>query len=488
MIRPHAAGIAAILIVIAFALIAAAAFWLAGNRDGESAPSGAASRSGSLAFAWGLAGLSIEGAARSEHNDADGIGVDNEGNVYVAGVFNGTIAIGAEMLESRGAGDIFILRLNRDGTLAWVKQFGGAGDDNAYDLDVGPGGMVVMNGWFAETVSFDDHDLFSAGGQDQFVVRLDPAGKVVWAKRFGGARGDGGNEVTVGDDGAIYATAITQGPYAAGAFSFDHQAKRDSYLLKLSSEGEVLWARGTRGSGSQRLRAVAIGEDGTVYGGYELEGEFKLEEHTHVSRGKRDGAIAAWTPGGDLLSVAYITGEGDDNVRGIARGPDRSVYVTGIWGDGANAFGRTLGTTRAGIDAYVARMEENGALAWLMTMGPTSNGQGGEIESDDRGTAYFSTDVVGELGVEKDGTPVAAITGPGERASLLLAIDPAGTIVSHITPDDSTMSGGQTLGVSPDGTRIATSNFFFETVAYGVRAFSARGAGKNFLIAAFSND
>ncbi|GAB3193910.1 gliding motility-associated-like protein [Pontibacter aydingkolensis] len=64
-----------------------------------------------------------------------GLSTDAGGNIYYAGVFNGTMNIGGEQVESQGD-DVFFVKLNSDGQRIWYKILGGRYYDTVTDLVV----------------------------------------------------------------------------------------------------------------------------------------------------------------------------------------------------------------------------------------------------------------------------------------------------------------------------------------------------------------
>ena len=308
---------------------------------------------------------------------ADGVGFDRQGNVFASGIFNKSVTLVGHELTSRGAGDIFALKFTPDGALAWLKQFGGAGDDNTYDVQADSSGNVILNGWFAKTVDFGGTTLVSEGSQDQFLAKLSPEGDVLWAKRFGGTGGDGGNEVVVDNAGAIYATAISEGTFTAGQYTYPNQGNQDSYIEKVSPDGSIAYVHATSGAGRERIRAINVDTAGRVFGGYEFWSELKVGDATFTSAGSKDGAIVAWDKAGNQLWAMHVSSTGDDNVRGVAAGPDGTVYVTGSFGNNAEIFGRKV-TSAGAADTYLALLgATDGSLKWLMTIGTSGAEEGG---------------------------------------------------------------------------------------------------------------
>jgi hypothetical protein len=84
---------------------------------------------------------------------------DSAGQVYAAGYFTGSMdadpGSGVQMLTSAGLQDIFILKLNPAGQLLWAKRIGGSGNDMVYDLQLDPQSNIHICGFFSNSVDFD---------------------------------------------------------------------------------------------------------------------------------------------------------------------------------------------------------------------------------------------------------------------------------------------------------------------------------------------
>ncbi|MBN1381478.1 MAG: hypothetical protein JXA41_07375 [Deltaproteobacteria bacterium] len=85
----------------------------------------------------------------------------------------------AAYTTSFGAGgrDIWLLRLNNDGNIVWQKTYGGSGDEYPRAIKPTPDGGFILA---------SDTQSFGAGGRDVWVVKLDANGTVEWEKAYGG--------------------------------------------------------------------------------------------------------------------------------------------------------------------------------------------------------------------------------------------------------------------------------------------------------------
>ena len=109
---------------------------------------------------------------------------DENGDVYMTGEFRDSMdfdpGIGVSQLVSKGLVDMFILKLNSNGTFAWVKQVESTASNDANDIAVDERGNVFVTGAFGGTTDFDpDTSVFNLVGQgnsyDIFILKLNQA-------------------------------------------------------------------------------------------------------------------------------------------------------------------------------------------------------------------------------------------------------------------------------------------------------------------------
>lgn len=67
-----------------------------------------------------------------------------EGTRFVTGQFTGTIRLGDFVLRSRGKSDVFLARVDAEGTYVWARGIGGLGDERAPDVRIADGGIVLL--------------------------------------------------------------------------------------------------------------------------------------------------------------------------------------------------------------------------------------------------------------------------------------------------------------------------------------------------------
>ncbi len=103
-----------------------------------------------------------------------GIVADASDNIYVTGSFGSTIDLGTTTLTSEGNADVFVLKMNNSGTVVWAESFGSTGADSGAGVTTGTEEEIYVAGIFQGTVAFGDTTLTAIGNQDVFLMKLSP--------------------------------------------------------------------------------------------------------------------------------------------------------------------------------------------------------------------------------------------------------------------------------------------------------------------------
>jgi uncharacterized protein (TIGR03437 family) len=147
------------------------------------------------------------------------------------------------------ASDAFVAKFGPDGKLLWSTFLGGSGDDFATGVGVDDAGNVVVAGW---TRSFDFPVLHAAQTSmnngvspyrwDAFVTKLDPTGaKLIYSTYLGGPDDDGAYGLALDAAGNAYVAGPTQ--VAAGFTGFKSSATGFGiFVSKLDTQGALVYS------------------------------------------------------------------------------------------------------------------------------------------------------------------------------------------------------------------------------------------------------
>ena len=365
-------------------------------------------------------------------------GSDAQGNVYVAGAFDGAMAVEGQQLISGGSYDVFVAKLDPTGALLWAKQFGGTGDQSAYGLAVDASGNVLVTGAFQGDISFGGATLSASSAKDAFVAKLASDGSQLWAVKFGGI----GDQVPSGIavDGA--GNAIVTGSYDGSlAFfcnmpcAYDSKGGKDIFVRKLAAaDGAMLW-NGNYGDASDQLAtSVTVDPLGNVSITGRISGSPSL-----------GGAVLAGNP--DDLFVAHYDAMGNhawskrmgmdalvQEGNAIAADSAGNLVIVGQFA-GALGFGGAPLTTAGQSDMFVAKLNAAGVHLWSKAFGDAGPQSMTAVTIDGNDDI-----IVGGLFAGTVDLGGGALASPAQSGLLLAKLDGAG---NHVWSKAAGVTGSQ---------------------------------------------
>ncbi len=117
----------------------------------------------------------------------------------------GYIITGSTMSFGVGRTDVYLVKVDSQGSEEWSRTFGGAYDDRGWAVqETSDGGYLIAG----ETNSS------GAGGTDVYLVKVDSQGSEEWSRTFGGSEDDVGYSVRETSDGGFILAGFT---YSSGA-------------------------------------------------------------------------------------------------------------------------------------------------------------------------------------------------------------------------------------------------------------------------------
>ena len=112
---------------------------------------------------------------------------DESGNGYITGYFTGQIAFEDNMLRSgSGQRQLVVTCLDKYGKIRWAKTARGDAASAGYAITRDNEGNILIAGSFEGSVHFRDYTLKTTLGKtDVFIAKYDPQGEIVWAGKAG---------------------------------------------------------------------------------------------------------------------------------------------------------------------------------------------------------------------------------------------------------------------------------------------------------------
>jgi hypothetical protein len=99
-------------------------------------------------------------------------------------------------VTTNGIRDAFVVKYNSEGVAQWGKSIGGLKTgEQANSVAIDNQGNVYVTGIYTDTASFDGVTLNGNGGAEIFIVKYSASGSLIWAKTAGGAKADEGASI-----------------------------------------------------------------------------------------------------------------------------------------------------------------------------------------------------------------------------------------------------------------------------------------------------
>ncbi|MDD3655033.1 MAG: hypothetical protein PHO01_12815, partial [Desulfotomaculaceae bacterium] len=241
---------------------------------------------------------------------------------------NGYIMVGETYSPSNGGSDVYLVKTNASGDVAWQKNIGGVGNDRGYCVrQTSDGGYIVVG----------DTESAGAGGYDIYLARMNAAGSVLWEKTYGGTADDYGSSVWVNSDDTFIIAGETYSYGYGGA---------DIYLIKANAAGTQLWGVYTGGSNHDWLYcAQTTGDGGIVFAGGTMS----------YGAGKEDILLGKTNASADTILWSMMFGGAEDD----------SAFDLQQTGDGGFAVaGYSASAGGGGFDAYLVKTDASGNRQW----------------------------------------------------------------------------------------------------------------------------
>ena len=300
------------------------------------------SPTGQLLFSTRIGGGSLD--------EAFGIAVDQNGNVYVTGQSGSSdfpVVNGFQTSFGGGLSDAFVVKLNPLGTIVYSSYLGGSGGDEfGHAITVDGSGNAYVVGKTNSTdfpVENAAQPVYGGGPSDAFVAKINTnavgAASLVYSTFLGGNGFESGNAIAVDQGGNAYAagTAECCFPTTSDAFQpFIGNVYFHVFLVKLGPSGSVVYSTLIGGSNSDAARAISVDQSGNAYVvGETASADFptSAQPFQATNRGTLNAFLTKLNPAvpgsAGLVYSTYLGGETFDSAAAVAIDSSARVYVAG---------------------------------------------------------------------------------------------------------------------------------------------------------------
>ncbi|MBE0641996.1 MAG: hypothetical protein IH599_08170, partial [Bacteroidales bacterium] len=320
----------------------------------------------------------------------------DDGSVAAAGVsesFTIPVTPGVVQATSHGNDEVFVMKVNTDGSIGYMTFLGGSADDWGFAGDIGPDGSVAVFGR-TESVNFPvSSGAFQTsygGNMDAFLAMLNSDGTLRWSTYIGGSGWEYADYTRencriLDDNSCVLAFPVHSGnlPGSAGAAQPSYGGMNDLYITRFAQNGSLIYATYFGGTMDDELDKVMILDDGAVIiagDSYSPDIPISLNPGTPYGQG---ALYFAWiNSDGSLNWSTRVGGTGSEEITPydhLTMLPDSSFVLGGATQsqDFPTTPGQDYSVVGAEQSIFISKYTKNGQRVWATTIGGSMGAWGG---------------------------------------------------------------------------------------------------------------
>jgi hypothetical protein len=329
----------------------------------------------------------------SRDDNAWGVSADDMGNIYVVGDTAGTFAG-----PSSGQSDAFVSKYDSAGALLWSRQFGTAGRDVAWDVDVRQD-QIYLAGATEGAVSIPN----PTGFYDAIVRSYDAGGGLGWTSQRGGNSNQVWEGIAIGRDGDVYLAGQTDDGFPVGSSS----GNGGIIVSKMDDNGVTKWIKEVGTPTIEFITDVTVDGLGNLYLSGSTAGSWG-----GATLGGYDAFVTKFDANGALAWTTKFGSPSNDAAKSLVSDELGNVYVSG------STDGNIDGTNAGFSDAIVGKLDSAGNFLWMRQFGTAAGDIAYGIAADELGGVFVAGSTDGDLAGDSAGNSdvfLAKFDGSGSQ-------------------------------------------------------------------------
>lgn len=311
--------------------------------------------------------------------------VDRDGNAITVGTFTGSMRVAGTDHVSAGNTAIIVIKQSSHGDVLWSLSGGGSGYDYAYSVTTDNNGNIYIGGAFSNIAKIGDKELTAFGQRDAYVMKLNRDGKVDWISQFGGIGLDIVSSVTIDNNGKLVVAGWFNDEVAFGTHVLKSAGVADGFVAQMGTNGSVEWAKSVGSNGTVNVQSVAVDQNNNYIIAGQFAETMNVQGTQKQSTGTHDAYIATFNDKGTLQWTDFLSGAGNQIVYDITVDAVNNIVVSGYFSHNIN-IGSTELLSNGYDDAFAAHYSADGSVNWAVGAGGNNWDYGRGIVADEDGT------------------------------------------------------------------------------------------------------
>jgi hypothetical protein len=308
------------------------------------------------------------------------ITIDELGYTYVTGrsnSLNNIATSGAYQGTFNAVFDAFVAKFSPAGDRIWGTYIGGNSFDRAYGIHYNNGHLyIVGNSNSSNFATLGIHQEFSIDNDDAFIAKFDTIGNRIWCTYYGGDLHDFAAAVVTDSDENIYVTGHSLSSFniaTSGAHLEVYTGNSAAFLAKFSTNGQLIWGTYYGNSFEEGWGITLDSDENPIFSGFTSSstGIATPGSHQPVIGGGMDAFLAKFDQNGVRQWGSYFGGSNDDFGYEIDCDSQDNIYFVGGTSSANNIYYNSgFQSTPVSFDnGFVAKFDNDGAILWGTYLG-----------------------------------------------------------------------------------------------------------------------
>ncbi len=261
--------------------------------------------------------------------------VDINDNLYVTGYFYETAYFSGHTVTANYSSDIFIAKYTSDGQFVWIKHYGGEEDffaNSGNSIIADSNSNIYVTGRFGGNISFGNYNFTSDGSRDVFLMKMDLNGNIIWVRAFGSqSHWDNGFSVATDILGNVYVTADFYNTVTIDGTTITTSEDDPTLIAKFNNSGVLCWMNyiiNTGWSSTNRYnKAIFVNNPNNVYVYGTYRSSYVFNDSNY------DIFLVKYNENGALQWHETYTGNDSNKGNFITSARDSAMYLLGSYSD-----------------------------------------------------------------------------------------------------------------------------------------------------------
>jgi hypothetical protein len=243
-------------------------------------------------------------------------------------ISDGFMLVGLTASFGDGNSDVWVVKINEEGSIVWNKTYGWSMDDAGRSITAAENNCLMVAG-YTNSTGYGDYDFL--------VLQIDAAGNMLWNRTYGGTQSE-----------KAYAIAPAQEGYVVvGDTRSKGEGDSDAWVIKVDLNGNLLWDKAVGGEDFDQPTCVKA----SAHGGF-LVGGFTFS----FGNGERDFWLFKVDGSGNILWSTTVGRNGFEEAYAVLETAENEFVMVG-W---TNSIGAGY------YDYYIVKISVENESNWLL--------------------------------------------------------------------------------------------------------------------------